>query len=287
MSGVVSGPPPAWPLRVLAYALLVLATVVVMFPIYAVVIIAVTRAPGFSVVLDPHWALFTLDHIRKFFGQTDAEGRWLFGRQLLNSIVVSGGATALGVLFSTTAAYAFSRFRFPGHRMGIASFVVVQMFPATMMIVPLYLLLSVLHLLDSVFGLVIVYTTTALPFCVWMLKGYFDTIPHDLDEAAMVDGASQVRIFYQILLPLVRPALAVTALFSFLTAWNEFVMAATFLSHEETFTLPVTLFRHVGAFGADWGAFAAGSLIVSIPVCILFFALQRQLVSGLAAGSVK
>lgn len=280
-------PPPPWPLRIAAYVLLVVATVVVMFPVYAVVVMAVSRAPGFSVVLRPDPSLFTLDHLRKFLMHTDAEGRWLFGRQLLNSLVVAGGATALGVLLSTTAAYAFSRFRFPGHRAGIAAFVVVQMFPATMMIVPLYLLLSALSLLDSIAGLTLVYTTTALPFCVWMMKGYFDTIPAELDEAALVDGASRLRIFYQIILPLARPALAVTALFSFLSAWNEFVMAATFISHEETFTLPVTLFRHVGAYGADWGAFAAGSLLVSVPVCALFFVLQRQLVSGLSAGAVK
>lgn len=278
---------PALPLRLGAYLLLGVATVVVMFPVYAVAIMAVSRAPGFSVVLSPDPSLFTLEHLRKFVSHYDADGRWLFGRQLLNSLVVAGGATALGVLLATTAAYAFSRLRFPGHGFGIASFVVVQMFPATMMIVPLYLLLSTLGLLDSIGGLILVYATTALPFCVWMLKGYFDTIPTDLDEAALVDGASRVRIFYQVILPLARPAIAVTALFSFLTAWNEFIMAATFLSQEEKFTLPVTLFRHVGAYGADWGAFAAGSLVVSIPVCLLFFALQRQLVGGLSAGAVK
>ena len=161
------------------------------------------------------------------------------------------------------------------------------MFPGTMMIVPLYLIINALGLVDTVIGLVVVYATTALPFCVWMLKGYFDTIPIDLDEAALMDGASRVRVFYTVLLPLVRPAVAVTALFSFLGAWNEFILAATFLSREEKFTLPVTLYRHVGAYGADWGAFAAGSVIVSLPVCILFLVLQRNLVSGLSAGAVK
>jgi arabinogalactan oligomer / maltooligosaccharide transport system permease protein len=273
--------------RALVYLLLAAATVVVVFPIYAVLVMAVSRAPGFSVVLQPDLDLLTLDHLRDFVSTTDAQGRWLFGRQLFNSLVVSLGATVLGILLATTAAYAFSRFEFPGRNKGLASFVIVQMFPATMMIVPLYLLMNRLGLVDSVAGLVVVYATTALPFCVWMLKGYFDTIPRDLDEAAMVDGASRVRIFYQILLPLVRPAVAVTALFSFLTAWNEFILAATFLSHEESFTLPVTLYRHVGSHGANWGAFAAGSVILSIPVAVLFFALQRQLIGGLSAGSVK
>src|SRR5690606_11153860 len=118
-------------------------------------------------------------------------------------------------------------------------------------IVPLYLLISTLGLVDSVLGLVLVYSTTALPFCVWMLKGYFDTIPVELDEAALMDGAGRFTVFYRVILPLAKPAIAVTALFSFLTAWNEFILAATFLSREEAFTLPVTLFRHVGSHGAN------------------------------------
>jgi arabinogalactan oligomer / maltooligosaccharide transport system permease protein len=262
-------------------------TLVCLFPIYAVVVMSVSKAPGFSVVVSPDWANLTLDHFREFVSTHDAQGRWLFGRQLLNSLVVAGATTLFGIGLATTAAYAFSRYRFPGHRTGMAAFVVTQMFPGTMMVVPLYLLVSYLGLVDSLLGLVVVYTTTALPFCIWMLKGYFDTVPRELDEAALMDGASRARVFYQIILPLARPAIAVTALFSFLTAWNEFVLAATFVSREEAFTLPVTLYRHVGAHGADWGAFAAGSIIVSIPVCALFFALQRHLVGGLSSGAVK
>lgn len=274
-------------MRLAAYMLLALATGLVLFPVYAVAVMSVSEAPGFSVVVAPDLDALTLQHFRRFLGASDAEGRWLFGRQLLNSLVVAGGATLLGILLATSAAYAFSRMRFPGHRAAMSAFLVTQMFPATMMIVPLYLIINALGLVDSVLGLVIVYSTTALPFCIWMLKGYFDTIPTDLDEAALIDGASRVRVFYRVVLPLAKPAVAVTALFSFLTAWNEFVLAATFISREEAFTLPVTLFRHVGSHGADWGAFAAGSIIVSIPVCVLFFALQRQLVSGLGAGAVK
>jgi arabinogalactan oligomer/maltooligosaccharide transport system permease protein len=266
---------PRFILKALTYLVLGVAVVVALFPVYAVVVMALSKAPGFSVVVSPDWSTLTLDHVTSFLTTHDAEGRWLFGRQLLN------------ILLATSAGYAFSRFKFPGHRAGLAGFLVTQMFPGTMMIVPLYLIINALGLIDTVIGLVVVYATTALPFCVWMLKGYFDTIPIDLDEAALIDGASRVRVFYQVLLPLVRPAVAVTALFSFLGAWNEFVLAATFLSREEKFTLPVTLYRHVGAYGADWGAFAAGSVIVSIPVCILFLVLQRSLVSGLAAGAVK
>jgi arabinogalactan oligomer/maltooligosaccharide transport system permease protein len=273
--------------RFVAFVAVLVLTGVVLFPVYAVVVMSLSRAPGFSVVIAPDWTALTLDHFARVLGATDAEGRWLFGRQLLNSLVVSSAATAVGIILSTSAAYAFSRMRFPGHRAAMSFFLVTQMFPATMMVVPLYLLVSAMDLVDSVVGLVLVYATTSLPFCIWMLKGYFDTVPQDLDEAALIDGASRVRVFYQIILPLGRPAIAVTALFSFIGAWNEFILAATFLSRREAFTLPVTLYHHVGGHGADWGAFAAGSIVVSIPVCALFFYLQRNLVGGLSAGAVK
>jgi len=156
-----------------------------------------------------------------------------------------------------------------------------------MMSVPLYAILNHLHLLDSLVGLALVYSTTAIPFSVWMLKGYFDTIPRELEEAALLDGATQGQIFLRVVLPLARPALAVTALFSFMTAWNEFVLAATFIDDQSRFTLPVALQRLVGEYHTEWGQFAAGALLVSAPVMAVFFALQKHLVGGLTAGGVK
>ena len=164
---------------------------------------------------------------------------------------------------------------------------ITQMFPATLMLVPLYSILQTLGLLDSLGGLVLVYATSSLPFCVWMLKGYFDTIPRELEEAAIMDGASPHQVFLRVVLPLARPALAVTALFSFMTAWNEFILAATLLNDTTRFTLPVALQRFVGEYKTEWGHFAAGALIVSAPVMALFFALQKYIVGGLTAGAVK
>ena len=161
------------------------------------------------------------------------------------------------------------------------------MFPATMMMVPLYAILKNLGMLNSLGGLVLVYSTTSLPFSVWMLKGYFDTIPRELEEAAIMDGASPLQCFVRVVLPLARPALAVTALFSFLTAWNEFILAATLLNEEARYTLPVALRMFVGEYHVEWGKFAAGALLVSAPVMALFFALQKHLVGGLTAGGVK
>jgi arabinogalactan oligomer/maltooligosaccharide transport system permease protein len=155
------------------------------------------------------------------------------------------------------------------------------------MAIPLYILLDEMGLLDSMLGLSLVYATTAIPFCTWNMKGFFDTIPVELEEAARMDGANRWTIFSTIVLPLARPALVVTGLFSFMTAWNEFILAATFMNKETSFTLPVVLQSYVGDYGTEWGHFAAGAVLVSIPVMILFFALQKHLVAGLTAGSVK
>ena len=211
-----------------------------------------------------------------------------FGRWLLNSAVVSAATTVLGVTLACSSAYAFSRFRFPGRRAGLMSFLVSQMFPGTLMMIPLYIILvKWLGLGSTWIGLILVYTMTAIPFCVWMLKGYFDTIPRELEESALIDGASPARVFFQIVLPLARPAIAVTALFSFMTAWNEFIQAATFMDREEMYTGPVGLRFFVGGFQQQWGYFAAGAIVTAIPVVALFLYLQRYLVSGLTAGAVK
>lgn len=211
-----------------------------------------------------------------------------FGRWLLNSVLVSVMTTLLGVFLACTAAYAFSRFRFPGRDSGMLAFLVSQMFPGTLMLIPLFIIIvKWLGLGNTFWGLVIVYATTAIPFCVWMLKGYFDTIPIDIEESALIDGASRQTIFLKIILPLSTPAIAITALFSFMTAWNEFILASVFLEAETMYTAPVGLRFFVGGFSSQWGFFAAGSVIVSLPVVILFLYLQKYLVSGLTAGSVK
>lgn len=284
--------PAHWPLH-LFVIFMVLLTI---YPILWVLTIAFSGGQSLAIVdvpanatawdriraVIPWPAHLSIDNFRSLF--TDQP----FARWLLNSVIVAGLTTVLGVFLSCTAAYAFSRFRFPGRRAGLMAFLVSQMFPGTLMLIPLYIIIVQWLGLGSTFtGLVLMYTVTAIPFCVWMMKGYFDTIPKELEESALIDGASQATIFFRIVLPLAKPAVAVTALFSFMTGWNEFIQAATFMNREDMYTGPVGLRFFVGGFSQQWGYFAAGSIIAAIPVMALFMFLQKYLVSGLTAGAVK
>jgi arabinogalactan oligomer/maltooligosaccharide transport system permease protein len=270
-----------------AYALCAVAVAVVLYPVLLVVKKAFEPGPAFSLSPSPVPTDVTLDHFRDVLGARGGGGELLFLRQAFNSIVAALLTTVVGVALSCTCAYALSRLRFPGQRATLGMFLVVQMFPATLLLLPLYVLLDRLHLLGSMAGLVLVYATTAIPFCVWNLKTYFDAIPKELEEAARVDGASAWVTFRKVILPLVRPGLAITALFSFMTAWNEFILASTFMTDERQYTLPVLVNSSVGQFSADWGRFAAAALLSSIPVIALFYVLQRFLVGGLTSGAVK
>jgi arabinogalactan oligomer/maltooligosaccharide transport system permease protein len=225
----------------------------------------------------------TLEH----FEYVVSSGDGLFFLQLGNSLLIAIVTAILAVLIAAPAAYAISRFDFVGKGASLRSLLATQMFPGVAAAIPLYLLLDTLGLLDTRTGLILVYGSTVVPFAIFQLRSAFDAIPVELEEAAMVDGASRTEAFFRVVLPAARPALAVTTLFAFMTAWNEFILAATFLTGESQLTLPVVLQRYVGEHSANWNAFAAGAILVTIPVMILFFWLQRHLVSGLNAGGVK
>jgi len=229
----------------------------------------------------------SLDNFRAVLGLGVSGGAALFAAQLGNSLVVSASTALFAVLVATPAAYALARFRFVGARSGMRALLATQMFPAVASAVPLYLLLDALHLLDSRTGLVLVYASTAVPFAIFQLRGAFLAIPVDIEEAAMVDGATRARAFWTVVLPAARPALAVTALFAFMSAWNEFILAATLLSRKTAYTLPVVIQSYVQEQSTAWGPFAAAAILVSAPVMALFYVAQRQLVSGLTQGGVK
>jgi arabinogalactan oligomer/maltooligosaccharide transport system permease protein len=273
--------------RALTYTALSAITAMVLYPVALVIKKAFEPGRDFALSASPIPQAATLDHFRDLLSLQGSGGELLFLRYAMNSALVALATTVVGLALSCTAAYALSRLRFRGRRSGLTTFLVVQMFPATLLLMPLYVILNRMGLLNSLFGLVLVYATTAIPFCVWTLKGYFDTLPRELEEAARIDGASAWTTFFKVVLPLAKPGLAVTALFSFMTAWNEFILASTFLTDESFYTLPVLLKSSVGRYSADWGLFSAGAILTSIPVMALFYYLQRYLVGGLTAGSVK
>jgi arabinogalactan oligomer/maltooligosaccharide transport system permease protein len=283
----VSDRRPAAPRLALVYAGLIAITTLLLYPVALVLKKAFEPGRDFALSPSPVPETTTLDHFRELFAARGADGDLLFLRYALNSGAVALATTLVGVALSCTAAYALSRHRFAARKASLTTFLVVQMFPSTLLIMPLYVVLDRLGLLSSLVGLVLVYATTAIPFCVWTLKGYFDTLPRELEEAARIDGASSWGVFFRIVLPLARPGLAVTALFSFMTAWNEFILASTFMTDETSYTLPVLLQSTIGEYSADWGLFSAGAILTSIPVMALFYFLQRYLVGGLTAGSVK
>ncbi|MDG0810211.1 carbohydrate ABC transporter permease [Cohnella rhizosphaerae] len=204
-----------------------------------------------------------------------------------NTAIVSLLTTALSLIVSALGGYAMSRFQFRG-RMSIGYIILLtQMLPGSLLIIPLYLIMKDYHLLNSYFGLVIAYSTIAVPFCTWMLKGYFDSVATAIDEAASIDGAGRWTTFVRVILPLTLPGLVVTAVFSFLTSWNEFMFAQTFLSDYDKWTLSVGIASFQGQYVVNWDYLMAGSVMTTLPIVIAFWLLQKHLVSGMTAGAVK
>lgn len=269
------------------HVVLLAAVAFALYPVLWVVTLALSPGDAPEATVLPIPTAPSLTHFTAVVSSSDAEGSWLFGRQLFNSIVTALATAAVAIAIATPAAYALARFAFVGRKSSTGVLIATQMFPGVAAAIPLYLMLNFMHLLDTRTGLVLVYATSAVPFAIFQLRGAFEGIPKDLEEAAMVDGATRLGAFVRVVLPAARPALAITGLFAFMTAWNEFILAATFLTSEDMYTLPVVLQRYVGEYDAQWGAFAAGAILVSVPVMALFYALQKNLVGGLTQGGVK
>ena len=205
-----------------------------------------------------------------------------------NSLAVTTTTAIIGLIIAATSAYAFSRFKFKGRSTLLVYLLTTQMIPTSMLMVPLYILAIKLGMVGTYRGLVIAYAVTSVPFSIWILKGYYDTIPTELEEAAIIDGASPLQAFWKIILPLSTPALAITFLFNFSQAWNEFLIARIILgSQESILTWPLGLNRLMGQYLVQWGQYNAAAIIVSIPVMILFLAMSKYMISGLTLGSVK
>lgn len=210
-----------------------------------------------------------------------------FGRYFLNSAIVAVATTFLSIVVGSLAAYAISHFRFPLRKVFLVLVLSVQMFPLVVLIIPLFIIIRDLGLRGSFLGLIIAYVTFTLPFGVWMLKGFFDSIPGSLEEAAMIDGCSQMGAFLRIVLPVAAPGVAASSIYSFIGAWNEFMFAMTLIDKESMRTLPLALQAFFGQFTVEWGPVMAASVIFTLPVLVFFLLVQKRLTTGLVKGAVK
>lgn len=266
---------------VISWIVLAPLVVVILFP-FAVMFITAVKPQ--REVLDPTWwpSEFRWRNFVDMWTVTN------FGQALLNSLRAAGIATVGAILVSIPAAYAMSRFRFAGRGAFRQFLLVSQMLSPIVLVVGLFRLMASLGMVESVNAVGLVYMAFNIAFTVWMLQSYFDTVPRDLEEAAWMEGAGRVKTVTAVFLPLVTPAIAVTAIFTFINAWNEFVIALTLLRRQETYTLPIQVFSLVaGRYTVEWHHVMAATLVATLPVAVLFAWLQRYLVRGLALGAVK
>jgi multiple sugar transport system permease protein len=228
----------------------------------------------------------TLENYTKLLNPTNPVGRDFLG-YMWNSFYVSLATTILGVAVAVPAAYAFSRFRFPGRTFLFFAVLLRNMFPAVVFLMPLFVLMRWIGLVGTHGSLILTYLTFGLPLSIWLLKGFYDNIPIQLEQAARIDGATRFQAFFLIVMPLSVPGILATSIFSFIGAWNEYVYAATFLNRQDQLTLPVGIQRFFAEFSTDWPGLMAATFLMSVPVVVLFLILQRYFVRALTEGAVK
>jgi multiple sugar transport system permease protein len=269
---------------VLKYLVALLVLGVALAPVYWMLTISFKHEVD-QFAVPPKWFSFspTLDHYADaFLGRS-------FGQYLVNSLIVAVGSTACALVLGTLAAYSLARFRLP-HKLDqkLALWILsTRMMPAIVTVVPLFLIMRDLRLVNTRLSLVIVYTVFNLPFVVWMMRGFFAEVPRDLEEAAMVDGDSRLGAFRRVVLPLVTPGLAATAIFCLIISWNEFLFALVLTQTDEAMTLPVGIAGRVTQYGIQWGAMSAAAIVAIVPILAFALAVQKYLVRGLSLGAVK
>ena len=228
----------------------------------------------------------TIEQYRRLLSPANDVGRE-FLTYAFNSIYVSITTTILGVVIAVPAAYAFSRFRFPGRHLLFYAVLVRNMFPAVVFLIPLFIMMRWLRLVNTPLSLILTYLTFGLPLSIWLLKGFYDNIPPQLEQAARIDGATRFQAFIRVVMPLSSPGIIATAIYSFILAWNEYVYALVFLTSKASLTLPVGLERFFTEYATNWPGLMAASFIMSVPVVVLFLVLQRHFVRALTEGAVK
>jgi len=269
--------------RIVIHLALLFASLLAVAPIIRVM--GVALRPG-DRLLDPNFSIIpegaTFEAFRHVLFETSLV-QWLF-----NSLVITLGTATVGLIFAATSAYAFSRYKFRGRGLGLTFLFTTQLIPGIMLLVPIYLLAVQFDLVSTYRGLVIAYSVTSIPFSTWILKGYYDTVPIDLEEAARIDGCTEFEAFRKVLLPLSLPALSIVFLFNFLAAWGEYFTARVLIgAREDLLTWSLGIQRFQAQFQTQWADLSAAAILISIPVVIMFIYSSKYLVSGLTLGGVK
>lgn len=266
----------------IVYCLLVLAVMIILFPIFWMASSSLKPAPELFArnltMLPVNW---TLENYRNVWQGTS------FPTYFWNSFKVAAISTVFTVIISMYAAYAIARIRFPGRGAYSLLLLVTQMFPHILLVIPLFIIIQRIGLFNTHTALIISYTAFSLPFTIWMLRGFFEAIPHELEEAAAIDGASQLTAFHKVILPLAGPGIAAVTMFGFIRGWNEFLFALVFLQTRDLFTLPIGLASFQEEYTFRWDLIMAGSGIITLPVLFFFLLMQRFIVQGLLGGAVK
>ncbi len=263
------------------WVVIAVSLAVCLFPIYWMA--SASLKPGLlTFAIPPAWVWApTLENYRNLLGKV------AFGRYVVNTLIVASVTTVLAITFGSLAAYAFTRFRFPGATAIPLFYLVMRMVPRIVIVLPYYVIMSELGLLDTYTSLILAYTTFALPFVIWMMIGFFQDIPVDLEEAASVDGCNRLGVLRHIVVPLAAPGLAATSVFAFLLGWNEFLFSLILTSSSATRTLPVVVAGFVTDRGVAWGEMSAGGVLIALPVIIFALLVQKYIVRGLTMGAVK
>lgn len=265
------------------YFIIAIMAAIIIYPL--VWVFGASLTPGtsissFSIIPDnPTW-----NHYKKLFNLEES----LYLRWYWNTIKVSLISMVASVISISLMAYSFSRYRFIGRKHGLITFLILQMIPNFAALIAIFVLANVTGLINTHLGLILVYIGGAIPMNTWLMKGYLDSIPKELDESARMDGAGHFRVFWQIIMPLARPMIAVVAVFTFITPFTDFILAKVLLRQPEQYTLAVGLYELVSRqYGSEFTLFAAGSIMIAVPIAILFLSLQKYFVSGLTAGGIK
>jgi multiple sugar transport system permease protein len=268
--------------RTLVVLLLILILAVILFALYWIVVTSLKTIPETYLWPPTLWPKeLTLKSFSKIWTYSH------FSRMFTNSLIVAVSSTLFSVIMASLAAYGFSRFKFRGSKFVLFFFLFTQMVPAILLLLPYFIMMRMLNMINSYGALIIAYTSFSLPFCTWMLKGFFDSIPKDIDESAMIDGCNRVQALWHVIMPLALPGIAATTLFGFLVAWNHYLFSMGLTTTPDMYTLPVGIASFNGEFRVAWNEMMAGAIIASLPALVLYLLLQKWFVKGLTAGAVK